>query len=305
MHFLIAAPRSGTTWMQTAFNAHPEVFCTENRLFGEFCEIWPNMDGSQSPRLTLDVVAKVFAAHVPAMAAESQESRSRWIADALIDALVDMERRRSGKTVLVDKLTPYAGTSALVLERIGAHFPDANIIHLIRDGRDVLVSGYFHWISRSPEGRAQLENIDAVERLLTEDFIAQWVDHWREVNEVLAGHPQVTQVVRYEDLISDFHRAFMPMLRAVAVESDGPQVDVARKAASFERMSGGRRPGHPHPTGAVRQGLPGDWRNWMTRRDGELFDQIGGKLLRELGYADEQWLADLPESLQELRRAST
>ena len=42
VHFVISAPRSGSTWLQRALNEHPQVFCTEHRLFGRFCEIWPN-----------------------------------------------------------------------------------------------------------------------------------------------------------------------------------------------------------------------------------------------------------------------
>jgi len=57
-NFILSAPRSGSTWLAKALNGHPDIFATENRLFGEFCEIWPNSDGSMSPRITFDEFVK-------------------------------------------------------------------------------------------------------------------------------------------------------------------------------------------------------------------------------------------------------
>ena len=54
-NFIIAAPRSGTTWLSRMLNAHPEVYCVERRLFGEYADFVHDR-GKDQPRLrvTLD-----------------------------------------------------------------------------------------------------------------------------------------------------------------------------------------------------------------------------------------------------------
>ena len=47
-----------------------------------------------------------------------------------------------------------------------------------------------------------------------------------------------------------------------------------------------------------RKGIVGDWKNYFTRRDGQLFQQIAGDQLCALGYVqDESWIDLLPEQL--------
>ena len=63
-------------------------------------------------------------------------------------------------------------------------------------------------------------------------------------------------------------------------------------------MSGGRQKGEAEPTAHVRKGIVGDWRNYFTKRDGELFHEIAGKTLIEMGYEqDSTWIDSLPEKL--------
>ena len=62
-HFVVSAPRSGSTWLANALNQHPEIFATEHRLFGNFCQVWQNNDGTSSPRITFDSYARAFSVH--------------------------------------------------------------------------------------------------------------------------------------------------------------------------------------------------------------------------------------------------
>jgi hypothetical protein len=55
--------------------------------------------------------------------------------------------------------------------------------------------------------------------------------------------------------------------------------------ASFERLSGGRRPGEENASSHFRKGVAGDW---AAHFDGEAlarFETEAGALLQELGYA--------------------
>jgi hypothetical protein len=36
LHFLISAPRSGSTWLASTLDQHPEILGVEQRLYGGF-----------------------------------------------------------------------------------------------------------------------------------------------------------------------------------------------------------------------------------------------------------------------------
>ena len=91
-----------------------------------------------------------------------------------VDGLVPLQR--SGKQVFVDKLTPYPGTAERAVESSARLFPDARVIVLTRDGRDVAVGGVMHWLNRTIVGQARSrvgEGADALQASrLKSEFVA-------------------------------------------------------------------------------------------------------------------------------------
>ena len=153
LHFIISAPRSGSTWLTTALNGHPEIFGTEHRLFGDFCEIWQNNDGTSSPRITFDKFAKTFGTHY--FFQFMNRDYGGFVEDfqkSFANFLCHFASARTGKNVIIDKITPYPGTAQLVVNEIERMFPEAKIIQLVRDGRDVLTSGTFDWLLKDSQG---------------------------------------------------------------------------------------------------------------------------------------------------------
>ncbi|MCK5615426.1 sulfotransferase, partial [Candidatus Pacearchaeota archaeon] len=148
--FILASPRSGTTWLKTALNIHPEIYCTERQLFGNYADLLDDY-GSVTPRLrcTLDkYISSVLRHH---NLHSGKESWSRLMS-GIIDLMLEQERAASGKDCLVDKITPYVGTCDIVLRRINEFFPNCKLIYLVRDGRDVAVSGIFNWLQKKQNG---------------------------------------------------------------------------------------------------------------------------------------------------------
>jgi len=107
IHFVISAPRSGSTWLTTALNQHPEIFATEHRLFGDFCEVWQNNDGSTSPRITFDKYAQAFSVHYfyDAMGMNRGEFLNAF-EKSFANFLVGFATNRTDKKFVVDKITP-------------------------------------------------------------------------------------------------------------------------------------------------------------------------------------------------------
>lgn len=311
--FIVAAPRSGTTWLQTALNAHPQICCTELRLFGEHFDVVLD-DGQDRPRLrcTLDRYVRALVEPMPLepLALGPKDARG-VLTDLLARTLAGFVRTTCGKSLVIDKVTPYEGTSAHVVRSIERTFPGARIVRLVRDPRDVVVSGVHHWLTKRLAGaeadaferrrRAALVGGEPIvlERLCSDDEIRSWTRQWVEPIRALRGRPGTIEL-RYERMIAGLTGELGRLCAHLGADTGASVLEGCARAASFEAMSGGRRAGQGVPGAHVRRGVAGDWRRWLTRRDAEIIDGLAGSELVELGYEpDRAWIGALPESLGE------
>lgn len=305
LHFVISAPRSGSTWLTMALNRHPKIFATEQRLFGDFADVWKNNDGSATPRLTFDSYAKAFAVHY--FHDELGLDRTQFIQTlqkSFIHFLVQFATRFKDATAVVDKITPYPGTAATVVKQIRAFCPDAKIIHLVRDGRDVVTSGTFDWLLKDAQGTSRYayfvekQNDARLSRFFDDGVIKKWAVYWRETVDVFAS-TRADMMVRYEDMKSDLASCLVQIYKLLGVESD---LEIAKAAAcetEFEKITGREAGDDDHPTAQARKGIVGDWRNYFTRQDAQLFHEIAGSQLIQLGYAaDSSWINECPRELE-------
>ena len=307
IHFIISAPRSGSTWLTTALNAHPEIFGTEQRLFGDFCEVWQNNDGTAAPRITFDKYAKSFGQHY--FYQFMNRDYASFVEDfkkSFVNFLCHFAGARTGKSVIVDKITPYPGTAHLVVEEIRRMFPDSKIIHLIRDGRDVLTSGTFDWLLKDAEGTDRHEFYFKpipgmrLERFFDAKVIKKWAANWCETIDVFAND-QPDYRITYESMKEDMAEALKGVFEALGVESNDPIAQQCEEISTFEQMSG-RPPGQEEPTAKARKGITGDWKNYFTLADGELFDALAGEQMALMGYeANSDWIKELPMKLKMFR----
>jgi hypothetical protein len=195
--------------------------------------------------------------------------------------------------------------------------------HVIRDPRDIVVSGYFSHLyshpiteqNREPMGvwRQQLAAAPSQEEglLLELEFEAAYFENLRGWDYT---NPQSLEL-RYEGLIRDpratFTQAFafwglsmprrgLPTLALMAVQRGWrrvnrqpmpprrclPQPLLTRILSrnAFDRKTGGRVPGAEDPRHHYRKGVAGDWRNYFTPRVTAAFKDRYGDLLVTLGY---------------------
>ncbi len=308
--FVISAPRSGSTWLATALNAHPEILATENRLFGMFFDVWRNRNGREMPRITADKYLQAFSQHANRAAlgfASAEECHQALIAEWL-EFLREFLVRRSGKRLVVDKITPYLGTSKSVVRNIQQFFPEARIIHLIRDGRDVVTSGVFDWLGRDPAdedhprtGRFVHGAKDIVmERFFDDRSLETWCRYWREpitaVENARFSEDRLL-ALRYEALLDNTSGRLRDVLAFLGADADDDLIATCVMTSDFESVAG-RRPGQADPLAKARRGVAGDWMNWFTRRDAERFSELAGDRLISLGYeADDAWIERCPLQL--------
>lgn len=191
-----------------------------------------------------------------------------------------------------------------------------NVWYLYRDGRDVMISLYFHRMREmaanpgSLDGRyargvyprlfgpafnpadirANLPKFIEHEALNPKSSYVNWSRHcdmWLEDSSV-AG-------LRYEDLIADTVGTVARVLpRHVPGDVDHERLAASVKKFSFESQSGRKR-GQEDAASFLRKGVAGDWKNHFTREAAKVFDHFHGRTLVQLGYERSQdWVASMP-----------
>lgn len=307
IHFIISAPRSGSTWLTTALNGHPEIFATEQRLFGNFCEIWNNNDGTTSPRITFDSYSRAFGQHYfYQFMNRNYDSFVDDFQKSFVNFLCHFAKGRSGKDMIVDKITPYPGTAQLVVDEIKRLFPESKIIHLVRDGRDVLTSGTFDWLLKDAEGTDRYDFYFnpipgmRLERFFDAKVIKKWAVNWCETIDVFDKIEPDARIT-YEAMKEDMPDALVELFGVLGVDTAETIGEQCAESSTFEIMSG-RPPGQEEPTAKARKGIVGDWENYFTLADGELFDALAGEQMIQMGYVpDSDWVKALPAKLSMVR----
>jgi hypothetical protein len=309
--FLVGSARSGTTWLSTALDAHSEVYCTEHRLFGRHFDVVHDGSGSAGRvRITLQSYCDSLATCCN-LASLGEDAQHR-IEYALARSLFDLAHQQTDARLIVDKITPYVGTATDVANGIASVFPGAGIIHLLRDPRDVVVSGVMHWLGRwKGEGPSAFQrqrdrwllagdNSSNPGRLFCDAEIEDWSRAWLEAREVVQRLPSDCRIhkVRYESLLNDRRTVLAQLFHWLGIDRTTEEVDRAAARSSFAAMSGGRAPGQSHPGAHVRKGVAGDWKVWLTRHDGELlWSRLGDAMIAESYASDDSWVGSLPETL--------
>ncbi|MFO0901292.1 MAG: sulfotransferase [Pirellulales bacterium] len=179
---LTGLPRSGTTLLERALNAHPAmVGCDEYDVFPRF--VYPAILGATPPE-------SIDAAHLDRLPETHLPEQRRRYALAIAAAV----RAGSSTELLLDKnpsllplLAPYLRIS-----------PHARVLVALRDPRDVLVSCLLTDLPLNDFGVDLLDPRTAVGRVATD------LECWLALRDKLAGN---ALEIRYEAVVSDLPAA--------------------------------------------------------------------------------------------------
>ncbi len=275
--FVVGAQKSGTTWVQKLLDAHPEIVCSGEGHFADWAAagLGKFLDNYNSG---LALVAERVYQNEPYYGPIEAEDAEYLIA-ALAALLWSQRAIPEGVKCIGDK-TP---AQARFLPRLQRIFPGARFIHIVRDGRDVLVSRVKHAqrvVTQVVRGNPDEYGFSA----RTEEYARDWARTVGSAAAFAQRHPAVCHTVTYEALKQDAEGTLEEIFRFLEVDPSADVVARCRDAGSFETLSGGRKPGEEDTRSFLRKGVVGDWRNHLDEATLEAFERIAGPLMTELGY---------------------
>ena len=264
--FVVGPARSGTTWVLDLLAGHPEVAGVfESFLFmpdelprladpGGFDADRgrPVFDRPQGPGqlVSRDEAVAALRARTVSWLARAVGPEHRW---------------------LVEK-TPYHGQTASI---IAEAFPAARFVLVVRDPRDVVVSGRdarTTWL-RSPRHRQTL-----LRKPVPWYLGRRWANIVAHVDALAARRPGAVFELRYEELHADTARVARGLFAFCGISIDDERLrdivadnDIARRAD--------RGPGRFR-----RAGRTGDWHRELGRLDRILVEAAAGTAMAERGY---------------------
>lgn len=260
--FIVGCPRSGTTLLRDLLRSHPRLtFPYESGVLPVLYRRRGDPASDRAARrLAADLLGGAGIARwaLDLRPADLQHHRSFA---ALAGALFEAWARREGKPRWGDK-TPLYATELPTIRRI---WPDARVVHIVRDGRDVACS-----LLRQPWGPASVHTA----ALMWTRTVAAAGTAGRAIG------PGAYHELRYEALVSDPE----PALRSVC-EFLGEDFDPALlHPARLPPPPGRRAPWTERQASAIDRGGVEEWRSALSQRDRAAFAAVGGELLAKLGY---------------------
>jgi hypothetical protein len=262
--FIVGSPRSGTTWLQMLLLQHPAIVSVqETHVFAEW--IAPLLSTTSRQREAGRTVGlSAVLDH------EQMVDVARSIYGAVIDRAVDGHPHAG---VFVEKTPGHVRYVRSILEL----YPDAKILHVVRDPRATVAS--IVAASRSWGRSWAPSDVASAARL------------WRR--SVVAGSeiPQLTSEmmdVRYEDLTVDGPAVLLAVLRTLGIASNAEECRSFIAACTPEALAGG---GVAGPTGmrgpvaeTARRAVADGWRDELSPAEVRTVEWICREEMERLGY---------------------
>lgn len=173
--------------------------------------------------------------------------------------------------------------------------PEYKSFFVMRDPRDFIISWYFStkfshklnpFIIKEQKVLEKMNDEEAFLYLCKTVFhknnlIFKAVQSWYEN----AKNNREIAIFRYEDLVGEergewFARLMVHLDIGISKEN----VEHLLEKYSFQRLSGGRKPGNEDIKSHYRKGVSGDWKNYFNEKHKEIFKKNHGQLLIDLNY---------------------
>lgn len=265
--FVVGAQRSGTTMLRLMLNSHSRfaVPFETDFLAPMFSGTVPSIfSGPDDARRSLDLLADEKFSRKGCLVADKQVILSRPLrgySDLLEAVFLEYAHRKSKPRWAIK--TPGYVTQ---IDEINKLFPDARLIHIVRDGRGVALSnrriswGSSHTPTVAREWRWQVMIGRKTGRMLGDRYYE----------------------VRYEDLVLDTESTLRRLCAFLNEPYDAGMLDYHEAAAT--EMPADSLKWHEASISAPNASKADEWRSALPAADQILFDELAGDALDAFGY---------------------
>ena len=291
--FIFGHARSGTTLLARLVRKHPEVHCNYQAHF------------FTRPPLLQDLVTD------QGVGKWLTRSSNRWnrgrdlspvVMRAVSDFILERDARQVGKNVVGDK-SPNSLLNGEAVRLLFNIYPDANLVFIVRDGRDAVLSHRFQSFIDNPQHLTKEDEhiyetfiknpqpfLNGERSLFTEKGITHSAEGWvHNVDETdywgreLFGERFFS--MRFEDLLKHPWNEMVRLWSFLGVKTDITSLDDTVKDeltrnpdADWQQYKAGEI------AQVVQKGKHGSWRELFTQRDIQIFEEIAGETQLNWGY---------------------
>lgn len=296
--FILGHARSGTTLLARLVRLHPEIHCN-----------WQAHFFTREPFLKSLVDSPEAAEWLARKSNRWNHGRdlSPLVLRASADFILERDAAREGKRIVGDK-SPSSLIHGQAVRDMAAIYPDAALIYIIRDGRDVLISERFrNFVEDSKFLTAEDKRIiealkddqkpftDGRRSIFSEAFISRaaagWVANLKETDEEarrLYGEHYFT--LRYEDLLATPFNEMQKLWQFLGVTVSPTQETAVRDELAFNPDEEWQAKRNDSIASFLPKGKTGNWRNMFTQHDQQVFKEVAGGMLVKWGYEkDSGW----------------
>lgn len=266
--FLMGNIRSGTSLLSRMLNSHPEICVPyESHIYNVFWRFRdryePLTDPTRRRHLVNDVLAmRVFRDWSRPPDAESvmkciERANFHGVFEAVMRAWADDQKKpRWGEK------TPHNGP---YWRAISEGFPDAQFIHLVRDGRDCTLS-----MIKARFGPK-----------LTYPAAVKWANYLDEMQRMYEGlGPSRVYEVRYEDLLDNPEQTLQALCEFLGERYDPAMLDYHARPDNYMTDRRNRK----NLKKPVIKDNKQKWEKSMSPRNQRLFEAVAGTQLERHGY---------------------
>jgi 3-phenylpropionate/cinnamic acid dioxygenase small subunit len=287
--FIVGCPRSGTNWVKNILARHPRVVSgDESHLFPTVYQAFAGSGPATERR------AAALRAYDRWVRGEkglnsgpqhwvSRERLCEVLDDLVLDGAHKDDRMRAARTAIGTILEEHARSvggdeTAVLVEKTPGHlyhartilqwWPNARIVEMVRDGRDVCTS---------LEHKSRVSSWAPADRTAQAEEWVRAIRHGAAVREEpVARGRWIT--MRYEVLSADPGAEVRRLLDFACLHADDELVETIVKETAFSAMA---RPGAEHH---VRKGVVGDHVTHFSAADHCMFRSIAGDTFEAAGY---------------------
>jgi hypothetical protein len=269
--FLLGAQRSGTTMLRLMLNNHPGLAIPHESAFITIyfrkLKAYGDLGQKENARRLLGDVAQHPLVRRGKLITDPEAVLARPILHYrdFVDAIFQTYAESLGKSRWGDK-TPFYTADIDVIHRL---FPDAKIIHLVRDGRDVVLSQKsIEWMSSS---------------LLRLALDWQWKTTIAHKVGTALGDSFLE--LRYEDLVTRPEEMLRKICSFIDESYDPTMLNYSNHAANVvpaESLKWHRNSIRPPDTTQL-----GKWKTGLSRAERVIFEQVAGETLDLFEYERE------------------